>query len=188
MSRLQASSAEGYLVVLRSAEAAQPKARLEDSTPRPYEGVDRLPPWPSEIPEEADALWDYYFGGAIDDATNLIRDFNLAQRLATTLAAGPRSFEVVACGRELPSENSLICLGNRFIPLGYDVAGLRGNCWSIVKDMPASSWARNFMRDLNEFGLFSTPDLAAAYLQQYISHQEPDADAGLEVVAVSRAV
>ncbi len=70
------------------------------------------------------------------------------------------------------------------LPLGYDVAGICGACWSIVGDFSESEWAKPYLPLLNENGLFRDRADAERYRNEYQENNDPDYD--FEVVFVSR--
>ncbi len=71
-------------------------------------------------------------------------------------------------------------------PLGFDVAVLQGDYWSIVGDFSRSAWARRFRERLNPYGLFANANDAGRYLYEYKHRNEPDSDMALEVVYLAR--
>ncbi len=167
----------GFLVVL--------EPRPSPNTGKLYAGVDRVPTYPSEIPGEERAMDAYLFGGLKDDSTNLIPSLRKAVRLCKMLRRGGRRFEIIhvqsaihsvaGCPPEIEGEH-----------LGYDVAGVSGDCWSIVLDFPVSDWALPYRERLNQYGLFVEGADARSYLEDYRAHNEPDADSPFDVVEVMR--
>jgi hypothetical protein len=177
------TSSTGYLVVLKTPEWPPSwGARLNDR----YSGVDRVPAYPSDFPEEAAALDDYVFGHLKSEDTNLIPDLASATDLLNRFSSSPREFEIILCcpGPDSPEYQALLQAG-RAVPLGYDVASF-GDYWSIVDDFASGQWATQFLTRLNEHGLFREQRDAEDYLRAYRQHQEPDADASFEVVFVAR--
>jgi hypothetical protein len=177
------SAPTGYLVV----RCIEPFPLGADGSLRlRYLGVDRLPAHPSDDENERDALEEYVFGGIKNDVTNLIPSLDAAVRLQRLFAASKHGYEILFCSEgpraaqsnqehEVPTEQ-----------LGYDVAAIRGDYWSIVADLSSSDWAARFRSSLNAFGLFARRDDAEAYLREYLDHDEPDSDSPFEVVYVTR--
>lgn len=169
----------GFLVVLLVGES--------QSNPS-YAGVDRVPSYhlpehPSDYPEESIALNADLFGDFRDFDSNLIPTLNLAQSLLTLFSMSPRQYEIVFCSDDWPVDPPASV---QLLPLGFDVAGITGDCWSIVDDFPASPWANRFRAALNEFGLFPRRQNAVDYLAAYREHNEADSDYDFDVVHVAR--
>ena len=148
------NKAEGYLVVLVESEYVLP------TNPR-YRGLYRLPPYPSRVPEEEQAVEDYVFG-SYKNKEGLIPESALARELLTRLSKSPRRFEIIyarayAGGRELLQAEPLHFLG-------YDV-GCPSPFWSIVGDFPIELSSHSAR--LNEYGLFKEVGDAEAYLRAY---------------------
>jgi hypothetical protein len=166
----------GFLVVLAEARNRR--------TGRPYSGVARVPTYPTEVPGEESAMDEYVFGGLKDPDTNVISSLNAAVRLCKVLGRAGRRYEIIYCrdadqpiagfGEEIDSAEHL----------GYDVATVRTECWSIVEDFAHSDWAKPYRRRLNRNGLFAERADAEAYLREYRAHSEPDADFPFDVVEV----
>lgn len=169
----------GFLVVLSEPEYLNPR------NPR-YFGVDAIPASPSGIPEEAEALDRYVFGHYKDPETNVIPTYEKARELLDALSSSPRRFEIIFCGTgpDDPALHALTTLIRQ--DLGYDVAGISGDCWSIVDDIPESDWAKPYIAILNESGLFPTRSNAERYLGEYRENQETDFDSNFNVVFVAR--
>jgi hypothetical protein len=149
-----------------------------------YKGVDRVPPYPAEFPEEADAAEVYALGSFKDQATNLIETHERATALLQLFARSVRSFEIILCHTEdLIPNGPLVGTGRCY---GYDVAAVPADYWSIVRDMSRSSWATAYRLMLNEFGLFGDRSTAEAYLRDYRANKEPDADSPLLVVRIEQ--
>jgi hypothetical protein len=175
------ASPSGFLVVLRTPEYRSPR------NPR-YFGVDAVPASTSKIPEEAQALNDYVFGNFKDFETNLILTYSKAHELWMAFSKSSREFEIIFCcaGPDDVAMNSLTSV--EWQALGYDVAGICGDYWSIVDDIPASDWAKPYVAALNESGLFRTRNEAAQYLREYRDHREADYDSQFDVVYVVRVI
>jgi hypothetical protein len=171
----------GFLVV-----RSQPDS---SGNPLRYCGVDRVPPYsPHETadgPHEQAVLEQYVFGEYKDEATNVILSFERALQLFRSFSSSRHKYEIVFCSE---SEQILPNLGPdlRVEPLGYDVAAVRGDYWSIVDDFSPSEWASLYRRQLNEFGLFRGKQEARAYLMEYRERGEPDGDFAFDVVHVAR--
>ena len=182
----------GFLVVLQEQEYPPWVTRRAMPT---YKGVYRIPAAPTpgepaEIPEEAEALDAYVFGDFKDCDTNLIPAYDKAVKLLGMFSRSPRRYEIIFCCTH-GEEEQLERLASESLsvqPLGYDVAGVEGDYWSIVDDMPESPWAEPFRARLNGHGLFSNKEDAEQYLRAYQNRGEPDWDAGLRVVFVARVL
>jgi hypothetical protein len=129
---------------------------------------------------------EYVLGDIKDAETNLIPSRREALRLQKTLKESGERFDVIYCrntsdslrGTDLQMQNSEW--------LGYDVAAIRGDYWSIVDDFSPEEWATSFRRGLNDHGLFSEKSDAEQYLREYRARDDADADAPFEVVEVAR--
>lgn len=176
------ASDSGYLVV--QTEIVRSPRRGDTSQVRPlYRGIDRVPAYPSEHSQEAAALDFYVFGACKDSRTNLIPSLDTARRLRDWLSTGGRQFEVLLCCEDSRCPLVLQLPVLERVPLGFDVAGIKGDYWSIVADFSQSAWAKPFFTRLNQNGLFDRRMDAEEYLQGYIRHGEPDPE-GQEVVYV----
>lgn len=168
----------GFLIVLADA-----RNRL---TGGPYAGVARVPPYPSKIPGEERAMDDYVFGGLKDLDTNVIPSLNAAVPLCKMLSSGGRRFEIIYCR---DADQSIASSGPEIESaehLGYDIATVRTEYWSIVEDFSPSAWAVPYRQRLNSNGLFVSKADADSYLRDYRAHGEPDADFPFDVVEVIR--
>lgn len=180
----------GFLVVLEIKEYLD----WTGLPPNPlYKGVDRLPaaPIPGDPPlfaEEAEALDAYVFGDFKDFDTNLIPTYQKAVELLQMFERSPRQYEIIYCCGDEKDLEELSQQEFRIEALGYDVASVTGDCWSIVDDMPDSPWAEPFRTRLNAHGLFPNKEDAEQYLQEYQDRREPDWDAELRVVFVARVL
>lgn len=174
-------SRSGFLVVLQT----QPKASARNPL---YSGVDRIPAYPSGVAEESDALDDYVFGPYKNQSTNLIDDYFQAYSLLERFQSSPRRFEIIAWrGRSaVESFASRIPSTVRLIALGTDVAVVDADYWSIVDDIPPSSWADAYVAELNEYGLFPDEEIAKRYLSQYQERAEADADFDFDIGTILR--
>ena len=173
------SRGEGFLVV-RATDLLFPTG------PANYQGIDRVPPYYLDRSQNAAAMDFYVLGDCKDRETNLIPSFDAARKLATRLSQGGARYEVICCC-EGPKSPALAAVPEDTVEhLGYDVAGVRGDYWSIVGDFPSSPWADGFRSRLNEHGLFSLRADADEYLRQYTERREPDSNAAFDVVYVAR--
>jgi hypothetical protein len=175
----------GFLVV-RSVELASRHA--DRSLRSAYHGVDRVPPWPADDESERDAIEQYVFGDYKDDATNLIPSFDAAAKLQRLLSSSERSYDILFCCEDPQGVRNITQRGVDIEHLGYDVAGISGDYWSIVADLSRNDWASRFRKSLNEFGLFSRKADAEAYLREYRDRREPDSDSPFDVVYVVRVL
>ena len=167
----------GFLIVIADA-----RNRL---TGRPYAGVARVPAYPSEIPGEERAMDDYVFGGLKDPETNVIPSLSAAVRLCKMLSRSGRRFEIVYCrdaDQPISSSSSEVAIESAE-HLGYDIATVRTECWSIVEDFTQSDWAKPYRWRLNRNGLFAERADAEAYLRDYRA-PEFDADFPFDVIDV----
>lgn len=175
----RSSHSEGYLVV----EECRGMARSEQVS-REYQGIDRVPVWPPEDEAERDAMDDYVFSGKIkDDTTGFIPTLSAANNLCKRLGVSGRTFEVIFCSTKTDPAIEPDA-GAFFESLGFDVATVPGDYWSIVCDQPSSKWAEEVLASTNEHGLIISRERAEWYLQQYRENEEPDADAPLRVFHV----
>ncbi len=159
-----------------------------------YAGVDRLTPYAphpyaTHFPEETEVLEDYVFGDhKRRDDSSLIVEYSKALELWRRFAVSRRAYEILLCSSG-PADGEIENIDPRsatIISLGYDVAGISGDCWSIVQDLPDSQWAQPYVQRLNGHGLFTTRQDAEAYLQDYITKQEADWDLPFEIVFVMK--
>ncbi len=168
----------GFLVVL------EPK--VSRNTGKLYAGVGRVPPYPSNEPAQEPAMDEYVFGGVKDPDTNMIPSLGAAVRLCNMLNCGSRRFEIIYCrDGDQPFPRSELEIETAE-PLGYDIATVRTEYWSIVDDISPSDWAIPYRRLLNSSGLFYSRTDAEDYLRDYRAHKEWDADFPFEVVEVIR--
>lgn len=156
---------KGYLVVLERPERSLP------NNPK-YRGLDRLPPQPALLRQEAEAL-DAYVFGKYKDANGLIPSEERARELRDLFAVSPRSFEII-CVETVDDESS----PPRRTLLGYDVAG-ETPFESAVGNWPGQLFAECRVR-LNEFGLFQSADEAKEFFHQF-RRMYPDEQPGLMV-------
>jgi hypothetical protein len=173
--------ATGFLVVLTRPDGVTQKKPN-------YMGVNRIPAYPSKHPEEGQGMDDYVFGGFKDYDTNLIPTFERARELMGRLSHSPRAFEIIMCSADaVPEEQgrSLVGPTHRVVPLGYDVANLHADYWSIVEDFALGPWSREYLPRLNDSGLFVDHQSAVDYLTGYREHDEVDADSPFDIVFVS---
>jgi hypothetical protein len=169
---------EGFLVVL------QDNGRGVGQSVRTYQGVDRVPPYPSPFPEEEEAMDEFVFSDAKDPQSNLIPRFERALEIYRGLSIGRRRYEVILCCQ---GPDSPLAKGRyRVDPFGYDVAAIQADYWSIVDDFCASDWAREFQARLNEHGLFTNRQDAEVYLAEYQQRREVDDDSPFQVTFVCR--
>lgn len=176
------SASTGYLVVLQQPEQRGPDGlRLNPN----YAGVDRLPLFPSSNTQESEELYNYYFGNIKDIEANLIVDIVDAAELASRLSVHPRGYCIILCSPDLPDSSLPGADRYRVIPAGFDVATLKGDCWSIVKDFPVAEWADSYRSHLNQYGLFPHQAVAEKYLSSYRMHQQSDFEMPFEITHVS---
>ena len=168
----------GFLVVVADAR--------NRATGGPYAGVCRVPYYPPDDVREERAMDEYVFGDFKDDDTNLIPSLEAAVKLCGMLRSGGRQFEIIYCrDAEQPVPLSQMGIGS-VQSLGYDVAGIRWNYWSIVEDFSIGDWAIPYHKRLNPNGLFGEKSDAEAYLRDYRAHRDHDWDSGFNIVEVLR--
>lgn len=175
-------SRNGFLVVLSRSQYTE--VPVSTTNPR-YSGIDRVPPYPSEYDEENSVLESYVFGEYKDEKSNLIPTFMRALELHHALSrVSKRSFEIILVCSGPDSE--LIASHIEVVDqqLGFDIASVQSDYWSIVDDFSKSKWAFRYKSTLNEFGLFSERGDAEEYLNEYRSRQEPDKDSPFEIFYV----
>jgi hypothetical protein len=134
----------GFLVVC--------EPRLSRNTGKIYAGVGRMPTYPSKIPGEESAMDHYVFGGVKDCDSNTIPLLGAAVRLCNLLSRAGRRFEIIFCRaaqQQIPGFEQVRGIDS----LGYDVATVRTECWSIVDDICPSDWAVPYRQQLNKNGL-----------------------------------
>lgn len=152
-----------------------------------YKGVDRVSPYPSDDKNEQAIVEQYVFGDYKDDATNLIPSFDAAVRLQRSLSSSSKHrYDILFCCEDSKGAQGIEERGMHVEPLGYDLAAIWGDYWSIVADFSPSDWADRFRSCLNEFGLFTRKEDAEAYLRESRDHRGPDSESPFDVVYVSR--
>lgn len=154
-----------------------------------YNGVDRVPPYPSEDESEQkalEALDEYVFGNYKDTETNLIPSLDAAVRLQSALSSAAHRYDILFCCEDSKDAQSIDVNGANIEHLGFDVASIRGDYYSIVGDFSPSEWASRFRPCLNGFGLFKRKEDAEEYLQEYCNRKEPDSDSSFDIVYVAR--
>ena len=149
---------------------------------------DRVPPYPTDDENEQDALEQYVFGDYKNDATNLISSFDSAVRLYLLLSLSKHRYEILCCCKDPEVVRSVERDSVEIEHLGYDVAAVRRDYWSIVADLPQKSWTSRFRNRLNGFGLFARRADAETYLREYRDRGEPDSDSPFDVVYVARVL
>jgi hypothetical protein len=176
---------KGFLVVLKTPETYGLMRREH------YRGVDRLPSYrlahQEPIREESKAMERYVFGNVRHQETGLIPSYGAAVSLLTEFRNSPREFELISCRRVLDLEENASQEPSASTPgklLGFDVAGLSGDCWSIVADFPDDPRVACYLPKLNANGLFTTPLDAKAYLKDYKRLELADHDIQFEVLEV----
>lgn len=179
------SETEGFLVVLKTPETYGVARR------QCYQGVDRLPSYrlANQVPiqSEIGAMNHYVFGDLRDEVSGLIPSHEAAVKLLREFRNSPREFELIWCRRipdrlqDAEEETIPSRLGER---LGVDVAGVTGNCWSIVADLPDDPRIARFGEMLNQYGLFNKATDASAYLIEYRKLKLHDFDLPFDVVEV----
>jgi hypothetical protein len=185
---MTANAKTGFLIVLVDSG--------EQSVLNPqYKGVDRLPPYnvqpySTHFPEETEPLEDYVFGDYKHPESSLIPDYSKAVELWQRFRVSRRAYEILLCcsGPDDPLLATTKTNSASLDPLGFDVAGVYGDCYSIVGDFTNREWAKPYSNGLNENGLFRARDEAERYLKEYRDHREGDWDAPFEVIFVLRVI
>ncbi len=172
---------EGFLVVRKHL------SKVESNPLNPfYQGVMRIPPLSNPLESMSDTMWEYLLGETIKEETNLIEDAGKAKEIFLGLKKEGEDVEVVYV-TENPEEGGYCQLGEEEKEgLGWDVAGVRGDYWSIVSDISDREWAKRFRSLLNRHGLFQEKKIAIEYLDQYRKNREADWDSPFDVVFVAR--
>lgn len=120
---------QGFLIV-----PVEKEGPLEPDPNQLYQGVGRLPAQPSDFEEESEALEEYVFGDYVDDDATVIPTLQKARELLFLFANSPRDFEILYCEADVFADDLEDEAEYRL--LGFDVAGITGDCWSIVDDFP----------------------------------------------------
>lgn len=168
----------GFLVVL--------KPKLSPSSGKLYAGVYRVPYYPTEIPGEEAAMDEYVFGDFKDLDTNLIPSLQAAIRLCRELSLGGRQFEIIYCRDPMLPLPSCLIKNASIDHLGYDVAGIDGDYWSIVYDFSKNNWSLSHKSKLNKNGLFYNKHDAQMYLDAYIKNCDYYWDSNQCVIEIIR--
>ena len=180
------TDAQGFLVVLKNPETLCSVANKR------YKGVNRMPCYrlANQDPIEAEvAAMEYYiFEGVRDPKTGLIASREKAARLLGMFEHSPRAFELIWCRHVCDNETESAggskdreAVGKR---LGFDVAGLGGDFWSIVADLPEQGPVGRFAKRLNDCGLFGKVSDAREYLIEYQRLRLHDSDMAFAVLEV----
>lgn len=151
-----------------------------------YGGLARVVPWSQEEVEQG--FDDPYVFGDFSDATGLIPTRGAAQAVVRRFIAVHRAGDLDRVYVQQTGEEKTVtstAAGIAF--LGFDVAGPASPFWSIVVDFPDDAAMRPYLQWLNEHGLFSSADEAAAYLTAYRAFQIPDHDLPLVIWRIHRA-
>ena len=174
---------EGFLVVQKHLSEADYNP-LNPS----YRGVMRIPPLSNPLESMSDTMWEYLLGETIKEETGLIEDMEKAKEIFSGLKREGEDVEIVYV-TENPEEGGYCRLAEeKREGLGWDVAGVRGDYWSIVADMSDREWAKRFRSLLNRHGLFQEKKVALEYLDQYRKNRDPDWDSPFDVVFVARVM
>ncbi len=173
---------EGFLVV---------RKRLSEVESNPlnphYMGVMRIPPMSNPLESMSDTMWKYVFEGVKNEETNLIDDMGRAREILVGLEKEGEDVEIIYV-TEKPEKGGYCRLKEGMEGLGWDVAGVGGDYWSIVADMSDRPWAKPFWSLLNRNGLFPERRVALEYLEQYRKNRDPDWDSLFDVVFVGRVM
>lgn len=154
---------------------------------RRYCGVDRVPVY--EVGHERrTAMERFVFGNMRDKNTNLITSFSDAIELRNALVESGEEYEVLFCCENKDEAMAGKEPGEARLGLGFDIAVLRGDYWSIVGDMAPGLWAERFRCLLNEHGLFDQREDAERYLVEYRMHGEADSEYPFQVLFVARVI
>lgn len=170
---------DGYLVVLKK-EIFLESNHSENSN---YAGVYRIPSCSMKPSKEKEILDDYLLGDVMDEETGLIIFLTKAADMLYRLNRVKNNYELIYCCEGPDSKRNEGC---KLEELGYDIAGLNGDCWSIVFDFCQSNWAEPYKPHLNRNGLFDSKHESCAYLMAYIDHREADYDSSFDIINVYR--
>jgi hypothetical protein len=170
----------GFLVVLKSQLPTETIYNLH------YKGLYRTPPFSME--KYSEGFDDPYVFRKYVDADGLIPDKSSAREVLRQYAQIEpiENLEIIYVRVwEGVTLKSIAEGGFQF--LGFDVASDRP-FWSIVNDSPSPDdpYCGQFLRQLNEYGLFNHAELARSYLDTYLSHFPRDRNEGLKVWEVYR--
>ena len=125
-----------------------------------------MPYYPPSLPEEANAVDAYVFGGYRDDQTGVILTLDRALGLFELFRLSSRAYELIYISSTPfgpPSEEVALK------EFGFDVAGPGGDFYSVVYDFPKSKPLYPFLSRLNDAGLFSDAESAEQFLMEYRS-------------------
>lgn len=174
---------DGYLIVLTMPESS-------NDWNQAYQGIDRVPAYrfhdQEPIQEEIEAMNEYILGD-VRNEIGLIESFETAKKLYGQLGKTPLKFAIIWCcdwqqAMQAIEAKKLAPMGA--VLMGFDVATLGGDYWSIVGDFPNDErFAEAFCR-LNKYGLFSEFDDAEKYLHEYRSLKVPNHDSLFRIVEV----
>lgn len=158
----------GYLVVLKTSYES------DISLNKRYRGIDRLPPYPTDIVEEKDALKQYVFGDYKNE-DGFIEEISNAHELEEKFDISNREYEIIFCISKLDKS---INKENDFSGklLGYDIADCKTPFWSSLNDYPTDKYMSKYLSELNESGLFDSIENAMEYLKDYIELKLPNYD------------
>jgi hypothetical protein len=155
--------------------------------PSPYAGVDRVPTYPPDDATESPAVDRYVFDERFkSEEWNLIPTVDRALELLRLFPDRPGHYEVLFACHAPGDCSELERRDFRLEHLGYDVALITGDCWSIAADMPPDEWTRPHREATNAVRLFRERADAEAYLHEYVARDEADADVEFHVVYVVR--
>ena len=166
---------QGYLVVLVEPDY---KSKLNNS----YEGIDRLPPYPSLFEQEQEAMELYVFGDYKNEY-NVITSLDKAMDLKQQFSESPRKFEILFSRNHTFGQP----LSSNHVFIGYDVAGI-GDFWSIVGDYPPHPQIKKYLTSFNRFGLFKEPSVAIEFLHEYKNLKLADYDINFHVFEMFKVV
>jgi len=154
---------EGYLVVLRW---QLPTETLYNPQ---YKGVYRIPPFSMEKYENG--FDDPYLFGKYTDDDGLIPELSLAKEMLQdyTEIEPSQNLEIIYARNQQTFSSKPISKDLLF--LGFDIATTMP-FWSIVNDSPAPSDPRfhDYLKLLNESGLFDSEKVVGDYLASYLLH------------------
>lgn len=168
------SPLEGYLVVLEKPED------LQGSLNSHYRGMFCIPAYNirehgGNLPEEEKALDAYVFGNYKNES-GFIQTLEKARQLLALFARSPRKFNIIYCqGVGTSAANQFeVPSVTAWKLLGFDVVSLGGTFWSIVADFDPS--LGEFLKELNDSGLFKTAEDAKKFLERYSALKLPHYD------------
>lgn len=175
-----------FLVVLATSDCKDRRGSIGVALNPAYSGVNRVPFFPPDRPEEGD-VYDYVLGDIKSYDSNLIEDEPVAIALLERLSRSPRKFEIIFCCDNIQDpKNRRVLLERHHDCLGYDISVIDGDYWPIVDDFSPHPELADFTKHLNQYVLFNSRIMATQYLEYYRNLREPDFDLNFTVTHIAR--